>query len=134
VALTDAAIRALQPRKKRYVEPDSDGRELSVYPTGGKSWHFRYTFQGEGKRVGRGKYPALSLKNARIRRAELAAMVAMGQSPAELKQLAKTERAVSVTVEEFSKRYLREIVEKERKDAAKVRRYFDQSIVPALGR
>lgn len=57
----------------------------------------------------------------------------MGTSPAEQKQLAKAAAADNTTVSEFGERFFREIVAKDRADLTIPRRYFDKSIVPAIG-
>ena len=43
---------------------------LEVYPTGGKAWRYRYRVHGKRERVTLGKYPAVSLKAARVKRDE----------------------------------------------------------------
>ncbi len=81
MALTDTAIKALKPKDKRYSATDKDGLYLEVYPTGGKVWRYRYRQRGKREWVSLGKYPALSLRSARVRRDELAVQVALGGSP-----------------------------------------------------
>jgi hypothetical protein len=61
---------------------DDRGLSLEVYTTGGMAWRYRYRLNGKLEKVALGKYPALSLKAARLKRDELAATVAQGQSPA----------------------------------------------------
>ena len=80
-----------------------------------------------------GRYPALSLKLARTERDKRETMAALGQSPAEQKRLAKVAAADATTVTEFGERFFREIVAKDRADLTIPRRYFDKSIVPAIG-
>ena len=98
MALTDAAIKALKPQAKRYFVTDDRGLSLEVYPTGGMAWRYRYRLNGKLEKVALGKYPALSLKAARLKRDELAATVAQGQSPAQQKQLRKRALATATTV------------------------------------
>ena len=80
-----------------------------------------------------GRYPALSLKLARGLRDERATLVALGHSPAQQKQLAKAAAADATTVADFGERFFREIVAKDRKSITTPRRYFDKSILPAIG-
>ena len=133
MALTDTSLKALKPRAKTYTVTDERGLYVEVFPTGGVIWRFRYRLNGKQEKLTLGKYPALTLKNARLKRDEAAQLVAMGQSPASEKQLAKTQAATSATVADFGERYVREIVAKDRKDVTLPRRYFDKSIVPAIG-
>lgn len=131
--LTDTAIKALKPKPNRYTVSDEKGLALEVFPTGGMLWHYRYRLNGKQERVTLGRYPALSLKLARGQRDERATQVALGQSPAQQKQLAKVAAADETTVADFGERFFREIVAKDRQDVSIPRRYFDKSIAPAIG-
>lgn len=131
--LTDTAIRALEPKATRYSRTDERGLVLEVFPTGGMLWHYRYRLNGKQERVTLGRYPALSLKLARAERDKRETLVAQGQSPAVQKQLAKQAAAPDTTVAEFGERFFREVVAKDRRDLTIPRRYFDKSIVPAIG-
>ena len=131
--LTDTAIKALKPREGRFTVTDEKGLVLEVFPTGGMLWHYRYRLNGKQERVTLGRYPALSLRLARGQRDERATLVALGQSPAQQKQLVKVAAAPATTVAEFGERFFREVVAKDRKNISIPRRYFDKSIVPAIG-
>jgi integrase len=133
MALTETALKALKPKDKPYTLADERGLYVEVFPTGGLVWRFRYRLNGKQEKLTLGKYPALTLKNARIKRDEAAQAAAMGTSPAQQKQLAKVAAADATTVAEFGERYFRELVAKDRKDIKLPRRYFDKSIVPAIG-
>lgn len=131
--LTDTALKALKPKDKIYSVADERGLSVEVYPTGGIVWRFRYRLAGKYEKLTLGKYPALSLKNARIKRDEAAALVALGTSPAQQKQLAKVAAADSTTMRDFAERYFRDIQVKDRKDNTIPRRYLDKDILPFLG-
>jgi len=133
MALTDTALKALKPKDKPYTVTDDRGLYVEVFPTGGIVWRYRYRVAGKREKLTLGKYPALTLKNARIKRDEAAQAAAMDQSPARQKQLAKQAAADATTVSEFGERFLREIVTKDRKDITIPRRYFDKAIIPAIG-
>ena len=133
MALTETALKALRPRDKTYTLADERGLYAEVFPTGGVVWRFRYRINGKQEKLTLGKYPALTLKNARIKRDEAAQAAAMGTSPAQQKQLAKVAAADATTVAEFGERFFKEMVAKDRKDVTIPRRYFDKSIVPAIG-
>jgi integrase len=133
MALTETALKALKPKAKPYTLADERGLYVEVFPTGGVVWRFRYRLAGKQEKLTLGKYPALTLKNARIKRDEAAQAAAMGTSPAQQKQLAKVAAADATTVAEFGERFFREIVAKDRKEVKLPRRYFDKEIVPAIG-
>ena len=133
MALTDTALKALKPKNKAYTLADDRGLYVEIFPTGGVVWRYRYRLGGKQEKLTLGKYPALTLRNARLKRDEAANAVAQGQSPAQQKQLAKVAAADSTTVAEFGERFFREVVAKDRQDLTSPRRYFDKSIVPAVG-
>lgn len=133
MALTDRVLRELKPKAKPYTVKDERGLYVEVFPTGGIVWRYRYRLNGKTEKLTLGKYPALSLKNARTRRDEAAAKVAMGESPAAQKQLAKKRPAGSPTVAEFAERFFRESQAKDRRDATQPRRYLDKDILPFIG-
>lgn len=133
MALTDTALKALKPKDKPYTVTDDRGLYAEVFPTGGIVWRYRYRVAGKREKLTLGKYPALTLKNARIKRDEAAQAAAMDKSPARQKQLAKQAAADATTVADFGERFLREIVAKDRQDITIPRRYFDKAIVPAIG-
>ena len=133
MALTDTALKALKPRDKPYTLADERGLYVEVFPTGGVVWRYRYRLNGKQEKLTLGKYPGLTLKNARIKREEASQAAAMGTSPAQQKQQAKVAAAEATTVAEFGERFFREIVAKYRQDLSIPRRYFDKSIVPAIG-
>ena len=68
--LTDNKIKNLKPRDKPY--PAADGNGLSIYtlPSGTKSWRLRYRFNKKADMLVFGKYPLISIKDARILRDE----------------------------------------------------------------
>lgn len=133
MALTETALKALKPKDKTYTKADERGLYVEVFPTGGVIWRFRYRLNGRQEKLTLGKYPALTLKNARIKRDEAAQAAAMGASPARQKQLAKVAAADATTVAEFGERFFREMVAKDRQDVTMPRRYFDKAVVPAIG-
>jgi integrase len=131
--LTDTALKALKPKDKPYTVADERGLYVEVFPTGGIVWRYRYRVSGRREKLTLGKYPALTLKNARLKRDEAAQAAAMEKSPARQKQLAKRAVAEATTVAEFGERFFREMVAKDRRDVTIPRRYFDKAILPAIG-
>ncbi|MCE2841483.1 MAG: integrase arm-type DNA-binding domain-containing protein [Novosphingobium sp.] len=84
--LTDIAIRALVPGDKPIKKTDDKGLFLLLQPSGGKLWRFKYRFGGKEKKLGFGRYPEISLKEARRRRDEARQTLAMGIDPGEEKK------------------------------------------------
>ena len=105
--LTKTKIDALKPTDKPYQVSDSNtGLLLKIYPTGAKSWIFSYTHPITGKRIPKktiGKYPFISLSEAREIRDGYKALLAKGIDPFEEQERAKVEEyARSVTVREIN--------------------------------
>ena len=80
MALTDTAIRALTPGEKPKKKADEKGLFLLIQPSGGKLWRLKYRFDGKEKKLGLGRYPDVSLKEARRRRDEARQIMAMGSA------------------------------------------------------
>lgn len=89
MALTDAKIRALKPRPKRYKVSDSSGLQLHVMPSGAKSWRVAYRFLGKQKSLTLGPYPEIGLGDARKQCAETHERIRKGEDPAFEKQKQK---------------------------------------------
>ncbi|MDR2422807.1 MAG: Arm DNA-binding domain-containing protein [Deltaproteobacteria bacterium] len=65
-ALSEAGLRALKPKEKTCQVFDGDGLYLEVKPDGRKLWRFQKRISGKIVRRSLGKYPLVSLKEARI--------------------------------------------------------------------
>ncbi|MFY4258658.1 tyrosine-type recombinase/integrase [Achromobacter xylosoxidans] len=133
MALTEAGIKALKPRDARYSVTDERGLIVEVFPTGGKLWHYRYRLNGKQHKVNLGRYPDMSLKLARTQRDFAAMQVSLGKSPAEEKKKSRAALSEFTTVRDFSDRYMRDIVARDRKDITQPKRYLVKAILPAIG-
>jgi hypothetical protein len=87
--LTDTAIRATKPSAKPIRVFDGGGLYLEISPAGGKLWRLKYRFGGMEKRLALGKYPEISLSDARARRDEARKLLANGADPGEVKKAQK---------------------------------------------
>tara|TARA_B100001123_G_scaffold390883_1_gene468826 strand:- start:1064 stop:2218 length:1155 start_codon:yes stop_codon:yes gene_type:complete len=63
--LTVKQIQALQPREREYKVFDGEGLYLLVTPSGGRSWKLKYYQDGKERKISLGKYPKVSLAEAR---------------------------------------------------------------------
>ena len=133
MALTDTALKALKLKDKTYTVTDDRGLYVEVFPTGGVVWRYRYRLNGKYEKLTLGKYPALTLKNARLKRDEAAHQVAMGESPAKKKQQEKVAGAEDATVADFAERFFKDIQSRNRKDVTMPRRYLEKDILPHIG-
>lgn len=87
--LSDPAVRNAKPKAKVYRLKDGDGLFLQVEPNGGKYWRLRYFFIGKEKMLALGKYPEISLVDARDRRLAARKLLAHGIDPGEKKKADK---------------------------------------------
>ncbi|MDR1888351.1 MAG: integrase arm-type DNA-binding domain-containing protein [Zoogloeaceae bacterium] len=92
--LSDTAIKNAKPAAKPYKLADEKGLYLFVTPAGGKLWRMQYRFEGKQKLLALGKYPDISLKDARERRDEARKLLANGVDPGEVKKAQKTAKQV----------------------------------------
>ena len=81
MALKDVQVRALKPRERIYKRADEMGLYVEVHPNGSKLWRFRFSYAGKLKRIAFGRYPEVSLAEARIRRDEARRKVRDGIDP-----------------------------------------------------
>lgn len=65
--LTDTTLRSVKPSDKPQKLFDGHGLFLLVSPNGSKAWRLKYYINGKEKLLSLGKYPLISLKEARER-------------------------------------------------------------------
>jgi integrase len=95
MAFTDVALRALKPKEKPYKRADERGLYIEVMPNGSKLWRVKYRLHGVEKRQSLGRYPDVSLAEARKLRDEAKALVAAGKDPAIERRQAKLVAALA---------------------------------------
>lgn len=127
---TDREIQNLKPQDKRYSVKDklNNGLFIEVKESGVKSWHYRYSLAGKQERLVIGRYPDLSLKDARQVRDESASLVAKGISPKQDKAKPK-----SILFKDYGERYLKEVIRKDRKDPYNMVLCLNNDIYPMMG-
>ena len=83
--LTAIGVDKWKATDKRQEVPDSlmTGLYLIVQPTGRKSWQVRYRFGAKHRRMTLGKFPLLSLGDARAKARETLIAAQDGRDPAE---------------------------------------------------
>jgi integrase len=110
--LTTRAVEAARPGTARREIADSIiiGLYLIIsHLTGTKSWCVRYRFRGISRKLTLGRFPALSLKDARELAARALRAVAEGRDPAREKVEARSARVDSIdsVVAEFLERHVK---------------------------
>jgi Arm DNA-binding domain len=80
--LTNLHCQKAAPKEKRYRLSDKGGLCLMGMPTGSKVWRYQYTFAGKMRELALGKYPDISLAQARVLHAQARVLRANGIDPA----------------------------------------------------
>jgi hypothetical protein len=87
--LTDLKLRNLETRDKPYKVADGNGLFVLVSPSGLRAWRWKYRFAGREKVLPLGKYPDVTLADARRARDEARNKVLADIDPAEERRDAK---------------------------------------------
>lgn len=102
--LTTAVAKAAGAQARAYKLADAGGLHLHVAPTGTKSWRLKYRFAGREKLLTIGRFPDVSLAEARARREEAKAALRDGRDPGSRDHV---ERARGmVTFEQLARRWI----------------------------
>ena len=95
-ALTDLKIRQAKPQSAQYKLFDGGGLYLLIRPSGSKLWHWKYTKDtGRESLKAVGRYPDVSLAQAREARNEMRKQLIQGIDPAEKTRREKRARLVA---------------------------------------
>lgn len=92
--LTELAIKNLKPKATLYRVADSNGLCLEVTPKGNKLWRWRFYHLGKAQMTALGKYPAVSLLQARKLRDDARDVLESGRHPTLEKKARKLRRAL----------------------------------------
>lgn len=93
--LTDAACRNANPSDKPFKLADSAGLYLFVQVNGSRLWRFDYRFGDKRRTAALGKYPAVTLAQARIEQERIKVMLRAGVDPSAKAKAGATFREVA---------------------------------------
>ena len=79
--LSELEIKKAKVKDKQYRLFDGDGLSLLIFPDGRKRWRIEYTFNKKRSSISLGKYPELTLKEARGRRTDVKKKIKDGINP-----------------------------------------------------
>ena len=97
--LNDSTCEAAGPKAKPYKIFDHGGLHLLIAPTGGKLWRWKYRYEGKQKQMAFGRYPDVSLAQARLLHAEAQAKLATGTDPMAERKEKKTFACASLAAQ-----------------------------------
>ncbi|MEO9875151.1 MAG: integrase arm-type DNA-binding domain-containing protein [Anderseniella sp.] len=89
MSLSEFTIRKAKPKDKAYRLTDGDGLNLLIRPNGSKLWQLRYRFQNKENILSFGKYPIVTLADARRKRDDAKKLLVEGQDPSARRKLDK---------------------------------------------
>jgi len=92
IPLSDVKVRNAKAKGKDYKLTDGEGLYLLVSSTGGKLWRLKYNFGGKEKLLALGKYPIVSLSEARQRRDDAKKLLDTGVDPLINRQAVKASK------------------------------------------
>jgi integrase len=136
MAPTDTEIKKAKPKEKAYSLNDSGGLYLWITPAGGKLWRWAYRFDRKEKLMSLGKYPDVSLAQARERHAEARKLLATGVDPMAQRKAEKTAEKIAVenSFQSVTTQWLEHWQEeKSPRHVDSVRRRMEADILPCLG-
>ena len=94
--LTDIAVRKAKPGEKPYKLTDGHGLFLLVQPSGGKLWHYKYSFGAKEKLIALGPYPDVTLAAARERHQQARRLLDSGIDPMEQRKAKKAAEKTNI--------------------------------------
>jgi integrase len=137
MALTDTAIRNSKARERPYKLADAGGLYLLVTPAGGRLWRLKYRADGVERKLALGKYPTVTLGEARKARDVARTKASAGDDPAAAKRRERIAKrlAAGTTFGAVALEYI-ERVEREGRSPATVAklRWAREWLEPAIGR
>jgi len=128
---TDTYIKNLKPQTKRMEKFEGGGFGILVYPTGSKSWIYRYKINNKKDYIIFGYYPEMSLSEARKFFHELYCIKRSGKNPKQVIEERKNQNTLNV--ESLMVFWYKNYVEKHYKQPLKIKRQIYTDIIPALG-
>lgn len=134
--LNDRQIKNAKPAEKPFKLNDGKGLYLYINTSGGKLWRFDFSHNGKRKTLSIGKYPTISLVEARQAAENARRLLVSGQDPSEAKQQEKRERQAAAlnTFESIARRWHTDNLHRWKENhAARVLRYFETDVFPAIG-
>lgn len=139
--LTDTICKNAKAESRPIKLSDGGGLVLEVKPANKqgrvvKAWRLRFTFAGKESMLALGEYPAVSLRQARVRREEARELIAKGISPVMQKRLEKLTRseALSNSVSAVAARWMDDNRQNWSDDyAGNIARRLEVDVFPAIG-
>lgn len=133
--LNDSAIKAAKPADKPKKLFDERGLFLLLNPNGAKLWRVKYRFAGKDQLLGLGRYPEITLKQAREHRDEIRKQVATGIDPSAARKAVKAALAGEGSFEALAREWYHQFSSGWTPEhAGRVWRRLEADLLPWLGK
>lgn len=97
--LTTKTVEKLAKAAVAGMTNDGDGLYFKVGQTGGSSWIFRYKIAGKGRDMGIGKYPEITLADAREKTADARKLTKAGHDPLAVRDAEREQKRLTAEAE-----------------------------------
>lgn len=88
-------ITGFGPKERAYKKADGGGLSLLIQPDGGKFWRWRYRYADKEQMLSLGRWPDVSLADARVLREEARAKLRAGVNPAAQRKQIKAQARIA---------------------------------------
>lgn len=136
MALTDVTVRNAKARDRDYKLSDSAGLYLLVTPSGGRLWRLKYRMDGRERKLALGRYPEVSLGEARKARDAAREAARAGNDPcaAKRRQRIAAKIAAGTTFGAVALEYIEKVGREGRSPATVAKlRWSRDWLMPAIG-
>lgn len=133
VTFTDRLIKSFKPESKKYLRSEGNGFSIRVWPSGTKTWLYRYSFDGKIKELNFGEYPFVTLETARTKAEDARRAVKNGFDPLEVEAKKKLERLKSPTVSDLIDEYINNHAKPNKRGWAEDKRILAYDALKAWG-
>lgn len=128
---TDTFIKRLKPKDKREEKFEGGGFGIMIYPTGTKTWIYRYKIENKKDYIILGHYPEMSLSDARKSFLEFRDKRRAGLNPKEI--IKEQNEHDHSTVKKLVFDWYTGYIEKQRAQPKQIKQIIDADIIPLLG-
>ena len=123
--ITDIQLKNSKPKDKDYTIKVDAGLSLLVKKTGSKLWRFRYTHLNKRNMISIGKYPQVSIKQARLQLEQYQDLLSQGINPA-------TYKKIQVSVKQAEKTFMEVALEWHRKKYKGINSRYNNLVIARL--
>lgn len=137
MALTVVQVKNAKPREKAYKMADERGLYLLINPNGSKLWKLKYRFTGIEKKLSLGKFPDVTLSDAREARDKARKELANNIDPGILKNSIKRSKQLATenSFEAIAREWHAKFTPKWTKEhGSRILIRLEQNIFPWIGR